>query len=598
MKLQLPLASTGKETKSIGLDIGFYAIKLVELHSTSQGHEITHFATKEIPPNIEKRDRDKAIADLIKEMFAERKIRGHNVYIAVSGHNVVIRRAALPKMPREELIEAARWNAKEDVLFPVDNAAIDSYIMGDIEKEGVILNDVLSVIVRADIIPFVAAIVEKAGLKMLGITAIPIALWDYQNAVSPPAPGTTTCHVDMGAERTRVYFFCDNLLLFSREIPNGGKNITTALAGRYELEKGEVHVDNFRAEAIKMNHGLPAEDSDEKTQEGIPLTEIRERILPVLTKQAEELHRSIEYFKNQHKKDKVHKLVLSGGAIGLRGLYKFFSDNLEIEIERSNPLLQCRNTDSTFSEKDVKTLGPSLTTAAGLAFGRCERINVLPELYRTSLKKTLIKWAPWSGIPAVILLLILASSVLRGNIKALQTQIAEKEGLQARLQQEVIQAKIPQQTLADLKKGKETLEKERDQLPGKNRNAVDIAKVYDLFAQIVPENVALSKITFVSERKIPGAKKRKAAEEKKPEEKDNEQKNEQKKEVSESPEIFLQGNIFGEDETTLASLTDFLAQLNQSSLFAEVKLQYSEAMPAEIYTQPGIKFEILLTPAM
>jgi Tfp pilus assembly PilM family ATPase len=83
---------------------------------------------------------------------------------------------------------------------------------------------------------------------------------------STKGPGTVTSYLDMGSELTRIYFVCDEQILFLREIPNGGKNLTASLVGEYELEDGKTAVvDAVRAEQIKKTFGFPAEDTDGKT---------------------------------------------------------------------------------------------------------------------------------------------------------------------------------------------------------------------------------------------------------------------------------------------------------------------------------------------
>ena len=70
MKLKLPSSSGDKPKlgqKSIGLDIGFHDIKIVELVRTEKGFQITKFAIKEIPASIlEQKDRAGLLGDLIK----------------------------------------------------------------------------------------------------------------------------------------------------------------------------------------------------------------------------------------------------------------------------------------------------------------------------------------------------------------------------------------------------------------------------------------------------------------------------------------------------------------------------------------------------
>ena len=123
---------------------------------------------------------------------------------------------------------------------------------------------------REDVVDFLVSIAKGAGLKPKGVTVVPMALWDYDAVLNEIEPGTVTSYLDMGSERTRIYFVCDGQILFSREIPNGGKNLTASLVGEYELEDGKTAVvDYVRAEQIKKTFvgstwSIPAEEHSTK----------------------------------------------------------------------------------------------------------------------------------------------------------------------------------------------------------------------------------------------------------------------------------------------------------------------------------------------
>ena len=210
MKLKRPSSGGGgakRGQKSIGLDIGFHDIKAVELVRTAKGFQITRFAIKEIPASIlEQKERAPLLGDLIKKMFADAKIKGSQVYLSITGHNVIIRNATLPKMPPEELIDAAKWNAKEEVLFDLEKAVVDNYIMAESEQEGATFYELLSVIVRGDVVEFLVSIVKAAGLQPKGVTVVPIALWDYDSAINETGPGVVTSYVDMGGGKNANLF--------------------------------------------------------------------------------------------------------------------------------------------------------------------------------------------------------------------------------------------------------------------------------------------------------------------------------------------------------------------------------------------------------
>lgn len=586
MKLKTPTLSAAKSEKSIGLDIGFHDIKVVELVRTGQGFQITKFAIREVPAAIlQQKDRAHLLGNMIKKMFSEAKIKGSSVYLSVTGHNVIIRNALLPKMPPEELVSAAKWNAKEQVLFDLDKAAVDNYVMGETEQEGATLLDLLSVIVRGDVIDFIVSIVKAAGLQPKGITVVPLALWDYDQAANPQQPGVITSYADMGAERTRIYFVCDERIMFSREIPNGGNNLTECLVGEYELEDGKTaFIDDVRAEKIKKTFGFPAENHDGKTEEGIPLELIRERLEPVLFKQVTEIDRSIEYFKNQYRKGSVDRLILSGGGVGLSGLYKFLKEHLDLEIDRCNVFMQASVQDDSISKENMKLYGPSLTVAAGLALGKCDKINVLPEIYRPSLKKTLVKLAPLAAVFILFAALYGYSSFLRHTVTEKTRLLNDQKIKLAKLQTQAPELQKPIQELEELKNTKAELLEEKDQLPGIAPFPFNFRKVLSEFTLLIPSNAALSDIIYIA----------KGSSEEKNQDIDLTQTG--KVDLSNRERIKITGQLFGGGLKVQNTLRVFLSNLKKSSVFNEIKLIKSAPLEEEAYNSPGLKFEIYVFP--
>jgi type IV pilus assembly protein PilM len=587
LKIKTPaLDISGSET-SIGLDIGFHDIKVVELVRSAKGFKITKFAIREIPSAIlQQKDRAGLLGDMIKKMFSEAKIKSSSVYLSITGHNVIIRNASLPKMPEEELINAAKWNAKEEVLFDLEKAVVDNFIMGETDNEGAPFVDLLSVIVRGDVVDFIVNIAKSAGLKPKGVTVVPIALWDYDQALTTQKPGTVTSYVDMGAERTRIYFICDQRVLFSREIPNGGKNLTSCLVGEYELEGGKTAIiDEVRAEQIKKTFGFPAENNDGKTEEEIPLKLIRDRFEPILVKQVTEMDRSIEYFKNQYRKDSVDRLILSGGGVGLSGMYQFLKENLDLEIDRCNAFMQAEVQDDSISKEKMKLFGPSLTVAAGLALGKCDKINVLPEKFRPSLKKTMVKLAPLAAIFVLFAALYGYSSYLRGEVSSKKALLNDKKVELAELQIQAPELEKPLQQLKGFKESRTALNKEKNQLPGSSPFPFDFDLVFSEVALLIQSNTAIFKIVYAAQ----------GSEEEETEEEDLTRKG--KVDLSDRERIKIIGQIFGGGLKVQSSLRVLLQDLKNSPVFKDIKLIKSSPLKEGEYNSPGIKFQLYVFPA-
>ncbi len=558
---------------AIGLDIGSHSIKAVELYASGTGFEIVNYVVEPLPKSlIIDRNNTRQLSDFVKDLFSSAGFKSKKVYLTVSGNQVAIRQVTLPNMPEEDIIDAIRWNTREDVLFSVDDACIDYYYTGQKEEDGTLLNEYLAVLAQNDLVTYHVNVVKEAGLKPMGVSVIPMALWHYDQVLFDLDPDIVTAYVDMGAERTRVYFISNNKLLFSREIPNGGQNVSRAMLGNYETEDGVETIDSVRAEHIKKAYGLPGEDTEAVTEEGVYLTDIRNRILPVLNKQAEEIFRSYEYFKNHYKVDEVDRVIISGGSASLRGLYNFLKENLGLEVERCNVLMQCASPLEGVGQEDVKRWGPSLTVASGTALGQSEKINILPEEYRTSLKKNLIKMIPGTCVLILIGILFLISSGLRGENESTQQQIRQAKQELAQKQALAIASKSPVQKLQSLRRLKSQLENERATLPGAPEKTVNLKEVLKELARIVPINTSLSTVAYFSDRGQPSS--------------------------TLGAPIRIEGHVFGDEKAVLRSLTRMMDRLKSSSVFGQVKLVNSEAMDAEVYTKAGIVFEIQVRPLL
>ncbi|MZH05717.1 MAG: hypothetical protein F3743_10015 [Nitrospinae bacterium] len=525
------------------------------------------------------------LGDLIKKMFADAKIKGSQVYLSITGHNVIIRNATLPKMPPEELIDAAKWNAKEEVLFDLEKAVVDNYIMAESEQEGATFYELLSVIVRGDVVEFLVSIVKAAGLQPKGVTVVPIALWDYDSAINETGPGVVTSYVDMGAERTRIYFVCDGQILFSREIPNGGKNLTASLVGEYELDNGKTAIiDTVRAEQIKKTFGFPAEDADGKTEEDIPLRLIREKLEPILEKQVTEMDRSIEYFKNQYRKDSVDRLILSGGGVGLSGLYQYLKTNLDLEIDRCNPFFQADKEDDSISKENMKLYGPSLTAAAGLALGQCDKINILPEKYRPSLKKFLVKLAPIAAVLLIGTALYGYSSNLRQEVKTQKAVLEDQKIELAELQIQAPELEKPAQELKSLKKALKELKREIKTIPGATPFPFKLEEIYSELALVVQDNTSISEVFFAAS----------GSQELEDQEENLAEKG--KADVTDRERVRITGQIFGGDLKSQSTMRYLMQDLKSSPMFQDIKLIRSKPLAEDAYNSPGLQFELFVFP--
>ena len=108
----------------VGLDLGSSAIKVVELEASAKGPRLLKSLIQDLPDPSS--DRASWLQAALKEFDAR------EVIISISGPDVAIRLVLVPLMSLAELPEAVKWQIKEQVPFPVQDAVLDLRVLGEV----------------------------------------------------------------------------------------------------------------------------------------------------------------------------------------------------------------------------------------------------------------------------------------------------------------------------------------------------------------------------------------------------------------------------------------------------------------------------------
>ena len=114
----------------IGLDVGSRSVKMVELKDTVSGVQLLNFKLVELPLTSRKENPDyDPVANkvsAIKESLKDFDTKMVKVFSVVAGPRVSVRRVVMPPMPKREMIDAVRWEAKNraTTIPPMTSGAI------------------------------------------------------------------------------------------------------------------------------------------------------------------------------------------------------------------------------------------------------------------------------------------------------------------------------------------------------------------------------------------------------------------------------------------------------------------------------------------
>ena len=529
---------------SIGLDIGSHSIKVVGLRKSGQGVSLINFAAKELPPRTEGEEVDRSlIARTIKELFQEEKIEINKVFLAVGGPQVVIKRITLPVMPQKELKEAVRWEARKFISFPIEKAILDFDVLGEVMEEGIRKLDVMVGAMEHEAAEEQLAIIKEAGLKPVGITALPLAMWHaFQKSVEGQGRGATAI-IDIGATNTNIVMIKDGKLQFTRHIGTAGNSLTEVIK---EVTTSEgTHLDAVQAEAVKREHGIPQEGELDKIVDQVSLRQILFVVRPVLERLVTEIRRSLEFYNSQFKEEGIRKILLCGGGATLKGLKGHLAHELGSEVELFNPLKDMVWNTTAVHDEQLHQMPVSLTVATGLALGRAQELNLLPDEYKLATRLLLQKVA----VAAAGCLIIL---VLSGMYYRIYSQSVRYEAELSAKKMQLADLQLVNTRFLELVAAKTRLEQGRALLPEFALNEPPWPDVLKGISQVVPANATLLSLSLKNEGS--GAATPKTGQ------------------GTPTGQIRLKGVIFGDDPQVVRSTVELMEGLENSPFFSDIRL--------------------------
>ncbi|MFA5097056.1 MAG: type IV pilus assembly protein PilM [Candidatus Margulisiibacteriota bacterium] len=407
----------------IGLDISGGYVRMAQLKISEKDTLLENYAVVEVPQAKEGQDRISVLSSAIKEAAAGfSKDKNREVFAMTSGPDVSIRRVLLPKLSGKELAEAIKWETKTHFPFPVDKVVIDKYVMGPAQDKGIDKLDTWLVAAQKELLEKSWGLTEKAGLPIKGISVPPFAAWNLLRTEGQLKDSTVTVFINMGAEITGISFFDGQKLDFYRELSIAGNNITNAMVGLFVSDNWQMNINYEQAEKIKRQYGIPKEGTEEKTSDGVPLSNILQIMKPVLKRLMNDILRSFDYYKEQYNKTRIDRVIISGGSSKLLNLAEYLSSGLGIKVETLNKLVSIKVSDSIDAKQLEQDLS-HLTTSIGLALSRAKEINLYSrkkEALSLSLPFDLERFIPALSLPSPSAKVpaIIASAVLAVFIAA------------------------------------------------------------------------------------------------------------------------------------------------------------------------------------
>jgi type IV pilus assembly protein PilM len=297
----------------------------------------------------------------------------------------------LPPVGRDKILQIVRYEAQQNVPFPINEVVWDYQLIGETATE----MDVMIAAIKAETIESITNAVTEAGLRPELVDVAPMAVY---NAIRYNYNELPACAlvIDIGARSTDLIFIEANRV-FNRSIPVGGSTITQQIMKEFDLSFSD-------AEQLKFQHAFVAFGGAYEAPPSEVADKVSKTVRSVMTRLHTEIARSINFYRTQQSGGQPSLALLTGGSSVIPYADAFLKEKLGIEIEYLNPF---RNV-AVGSDIDTEQIGANahvLAAVVGLALRRSSlpcpiEINLIPP--KITEEKRVLKKQPFFILAAAL----------------------------------------------------------------------------------------------------------------------------------------------------------------------------------------------------
>jgi type IV pilus assembly protein PilM len=315
----------------IGLDIGSFSIKLVELEYDNNRYKLKNYNIRDLFTESETYDSEgpgaARLETAVREVFSSLKIspkKQRNINTAFGGPSVAVKQVRSIPLASDEMESALIFEARKHLPLDESDAIFDGRIQM-FKNIGITPN-----VIDAEILALINSYFVAQG-SLLGEEAL--------------------VFLNIGAKYSTIGIIGEKTLLFNRDISWAGDNFTEDIKNIMKVEYPE-------AETVKKERGIGALlGGGESNAGGIRVA--RRMALDNLT---DEIRRSLRYYTKETGCREFSKILLSGGSSLLSNLNSHLAQQLNMTVEIYNPFSSFI-TPPGFDDN----LGSRLAVACGLA---------------------------------------------------------------------------------------------------------------------------------------------------------------------------------------------------------------------------------------
>ncbi len=413
--------------KSVGIDIGSYSIKVVEIQTTTKGFQVTQYYEHRLS-NAANSDHELESIEFLRDLTSRFDHTQTRFIMCLPQERVAMRYKPFPFSDRTKIHKSLPFELEEDIPFSFENAIFDAKIVKTIGPTA----EVLACAAPKTQIEKALQTAQDMGVE-LSILAIEgaafantVERWG-ETPASQVAPSLQIEEIErpirylqivlnIGHKHTLICAFENHTLIGSRSIPWGGKNIVDAIAQKYEIP------------FIEATKELEAKGFILTNKQGATFDQVTfsETIAKSVREMVRDLQMSILEFKSEFNASIVN-IGLTGGASQIQNLSPFLTQMLELPVNKTSSLHHFPNTLFERTASVEAKIGLALGLAVeGLKKPRNPPINFLRGEFAKQNHRLQAFWGKWRPALQVALGAVLALYIYSNLRESFSASLAER----------------------------------------------------------------------------------------------------------------------------------------------------------------------------
>lgn len=400
-----------------GIEVGANAIKAIRLQQSGASATLADFEVVPFKKILTTPDLnvDEAIRVGLDEFLTRQRIGKSAVVVSLPGHAVLARAAKLPPVEPKRIGDIVRFEAVQQIPFPIDQVEWDYQTFQDPDSPDVEVG--IFAVTKQRLTPWLQNF-TAVNMPVHGVAPSLVAVYNALNHDRDLASASGgTVLMDIGTQATDLVI-CEGHRFWPRTIPIGGNHFTEALVKSFKLSFSKA--EKLKREASTSKYAR----------------QIFQAMRPVFVDLVQEVQKSLGYYQSLNREADLQRLIGMGSTFRLPGLQTFLKQQLQIEIQR---LDQFESIEA--GGRDVSTFGDnaiSLAPAYGLALQGLEVERVSCNLLPQPMVRHQVWQAkkPWFAAAAAVMLI--GTLLAAGNLVRQKAAYNAPENAQARQRTEAV----------------------------------------------------------------------------------------------------------------------------------------------------------------